>query len=134
VQAPVHQTPHQHPARAWAGQHPPGIVGEPAAGCIPSVPPPWVGLGPARGELLGPNSPLRPPPVPHSGFMRHWQGHMNTINPLNFPLGGAESGRCTMHGMHYSPLSTERQVHGGPGTAILNYYQCYSRLGIRSVR
>jgi hypothetical protein len=27
------------PARAWAGRHPPGVVGEPAAGCIPSVPP-----------------------------------------------------------------------------------------------
>jgi hypothetical protein len=27
------------PARAWAGRHRPGVVGEPAAGCIPSVPP-----------------------------------------------------------------------------------------------
>ena len=27
------------PARAWAGRHHPGVVGEPAAGCIPSVPP-----------------------------------------------------------------------------------------------
>jgi hypothetical protein len=27
------------PARAWAERHHPGVVGEPAAGCIPSVPP-----------------------------------------------------------------------------------------------
>jgi hypothetical protein len=35
---PVHQTQHHHPARAWAERHHP-VVGEPAAGCIPSVPP-----------------------------------------------------------------------------------------------
>jgi hypothetical protein len=37
--APVHQTQHHSPARAWAGRHHPGVVGEPAAGCIPYVPP-----------------------------------------------------------------------------------------------
>jgi hypothetical protein len=26
------------PARAWAERHHPGVVGDPAAGCIPSVP------------------------------------------------------------------------------------------------
>ena len=36
---PVHQTQHHHPARARAERHHPGVVGEPAAGCIPSVPP-----------------------------------------------------------------------------------------------
>jgi hypothetical protein len=35
----VHQTQHHHPARAWAERHHPGVVGEPATGCIPSVPP-----------------------------------------------------------------------------------------------
>ena len=39
VRAPVHQTQHHSPARAWAERHHPGVVGEPAAGCIPSVPP-----------------------------------------------------------------------------------------------
>jgi hypothetical protein len=35
------------PARAWAGRHHPGVVGELAAGCIPSVPPvgSWGRLG-----------------------------------------------------------------------------------------
>ena len=37
--ASVHQTQHHSPARARAGRHHPGVVGEPAAGCIPSVPP-----------------------------------------------------------------------------------------------
>jgi hypothetical protein len=36
---PVHQTQYHSPARAWAERHRPGVVGEPAAGCIPSVPP-----------------------------------------------------------------------------------------------
>jgi hypothetical protein len=65
VRAPVHQTQHHHhPHAPGVGRHHPGVVGEPAAGCIPSVPPVggW-GLGPARGEFLAPNSPLRPPPV-----------------------------------------------------------------------
>jgi hypothetical protein len=39
LRAPAHQTQHHSPARAWAGRHPPGVVGEPSAGCIPSVPP-----------------------------------------------------------------------------------------------
>ncbi len=39
LRALVHQTQHHHPARARAERHHPGVVGEPAAGCIPSVPP-----------------------------------------------------------------------------------------------
>jgi hypothetical protein len=38
------------PARAWAERHHPGVVGEPAAGCIPSVRTPRGWLGPARGQ------------------------------------------------------------------------------------
>jgi hypothetical protein len=33
------RAPPPPPARAWAGRHHPGVVGEPAAGCIQSVPP-----------------------------------------------------------------------------------------------
>jgi hypothetical protein len=32
-------------------------------------------LEPARGEFPAPNSPLGPPPVPHAGFLGHWEGH-----------------------------------------------------------
>ena len=39
VRAPLHQTQHHRPARAWAWRHPLGVVGEPATGCIPYVPP-----------------------------------------------------------------------------------------------
>jgi hypothetical protein len=42
------------PARAWAERHHPGVAGEPAAGCIPSVPPVRGWLGPAQGEFLAP--------------------------------------------------------------------------------
>ena len=36
----LYTKPSTHPpARAWAERHHPGVVGEPAAGCIPSVPP-----------------------------------------------------------------------------------------------
>jgi hypothetical protein len=30
-------------------------------------------LEPARGEFPAPNSPLGPPPVPHAGFLGHWE-------------------------------------------------------------
>jgi hypothetical protein len=63
-----------HPPRTCvvAAAPPGGVVGEPAAGRIPSIPP--VGaLQPARGEFPAPNSPLGPPPVPHGGFLGHWE-------------------------------------------------------------
>jgi hypothetical protein len=47
------------PARGWAGRHPLGVVGEPAAGRIPSVP------------SVGGWSRLGPPPVSHAGFLGH---------------------------------------------------------------
>jgi hypothetical protein len=68
------------PARAWAERHHPGVVGEPAAGCIPSVPPARGWLGPARGEFLAPNSPLGPPPVLLADFWAAGRAR----NPLNF--------------------------------------------------
>jgi hypothetical protein len=43
-------------------------------------------LGPARGEFMAPNSPLGPPPVPHAGFLGHWEGQKSV--ELR-PLGGA---------------------------------------------
>jgi hypothetical protein len=60
------------PAHAWSRRHPLGVVGEPAAGRISSASPRgW--LEPARGEFPAPNWPLGPPPVPHAGFLGHWE-------------------------------------------------------------
>jgi hypothetical protein len=81
VRAPVHQTQHHSPARAWAERHHSGVVaGDPAAGCIPSVPPGggWGRLG--AGEFLAPNSPLGPPPVLLADF---WVAE-RARNPLDF--------------------------------------------------
>jgi hypothetical protein len=66
------------PAHArWAERHHPGVVGEPAAGCIPSVPPRGRS---ARGEFLAPNSPLGPPPVLLADFWATGRAR----NPLGF--------------------------------------------------
>jgi hypothetical protein len=59
-------------------------LGEPAVGCIPSVPPLgavvlWLGPA-ARGESLASNSPLGPPLVPHADFCVTGE----TRNPLGF--------------------------------------------------
>ena len=55
LRAPVHQTQHHLPAHAWAERHHPGVVGEPAAGCIPSVPPVggWSRLGASSRPQIG---------------------------------------------------------------------------------
>jgi hypothetical protein len=51
----VHQTQHHHPARAWAGRHHPGVVGEPAASrrLYAVRTPPWV-VGAGSGRVPGP--------------------------------------------------------------------------------
>jgi hypothetical protein len=55
VRAPVHQTQRTTPpARAGAGRHHPGVVGEPAAGCIPPNRPKTTPMWPAgANEVRG---------------------------------------------------------------------------------
>jgi hypothetical protein len=91
----VHQTQHHHPARAWAGRHHPGVVGEPAASRrLYAVRTPRGWLGPARGEFLAPNSLLGPPPVLHGGFLGHREGQKS----VGFcPLGGAHQSAWSLY-------------------------------------
>jgi hypothetical protein len=56
-----------------------GRGGTPPGGCqrasrrSKSVRTPRGWLEPARGEFPAPNLPLGPPPVPHAGFLGHWE-------------------------------------------------------------
>jgi hypothetical protein len=83
---PTARPPRPAPAfRQLALQHPPrtcmaGRGGTAPWGSSASQPPrsnsvrtPRGWLEPARGEFPAPNWPLGPPPVPHAGFLDHWE-------------------------------------------------------------
>ena len=109
--APVHQTQHHSPARAWAERHHPGVVGEPAAGCIPSVPPVggWGRLGASSWPQI-----------------RRWY-RRRCCWRISGPPGGPEIrwilsvGWCPSKRVvviHYARPYTAQKVSGGCVTAI----------------
>jgi hypothetical protein len=110
VRAPVHQTPHPPPARACAGRHHPVVVSEPAAGCIPSVPPVvgWGRLGASSWPQI-----------------RRWD--RRRCRRISGPPGGPEIrwilsvGWCPSKRVvviHYSRPCTAQQVSSGCARAI----------------
>ena len=111
LRAPVHQTQHHLPARAWAERHHPGVVGEPAAGCIPSVPPVggWGRLGASSWPQI-----------------RRWD-RRRCCWRISGPPGGPEIrwilsvGWCPSKRVvviHYARPYTAQKVSGGCVTAI----------------
>jgi hypothetical protein len=114
LRAPVHQTQHHSPARAWAERHHPGVVGEPAAGCIPSVTPVggWGRLGASSWPQI-----------------RRWDRRRccwRVSGPPGGPkirwvlsVGWCPSKRVVV--IHCARPYTAQKASGGPGTAILNY-------------
>ena len=111
LRAPVHQTQHHSPARAWAERHHPGVVGEPAAGCIPSVPPVggWGRLGASSWPQI-----------------RRWD-RRRCCWRISGPPGGPEIrwilsvGWCPSKRVvviHYARPYTAQKVSGGCVTAI----------------
>ena len=110
----VHQTQHHSPARAGAERHHPGVVGEPAAGCIPSVPPVggWGRLGASSWAQI-----------------RRWY-RRRCCWRISGPPGGPEIrwilsvGWCPSKRVvviHCARPYTAQKVSGGCVTAILNY-------------
>ena len=99
------------PARAWAERHHPGVVGEPAAGCIPSVPPVggWGRLGASSWPQI-----------------RRWD-RRRCCWRVSGPPGGPEIrwilsvGWCPSKRVvviHYARPYTAQKVSGGCVTAI----------------
>jgi hypothetical protein len=128
--APVHQTQHHSPARACAERHHPGVVGEPAAGCIPAVPPVggWGRLGASSWPQI-----------------RRWD-YRRCCGRISGPPGGPELrwslsvGWCPSTGgvvVHYARPYTAPPVSGGCVTAISGSASkfaegtCYKKLGER---
>ena len=115
VRAPLHQTQHHRPTRAWAWRHPLGVVSEPSTGCIPYVPPVggWGRLGASSWPQI-----------------RRWDRRRCAVladlwatgrarNPLDFfPLGGAHQSAWSLYIIHYARPYTAQKVSGGCVTAI----------------
>ena len=101
------------PARAWAERHHPGVVGEPAAGCIPSVRTPWV-VGAGSGRVPGPKLAAGTAAGAAGGFLGHREGQKS----VGFcPLGGAHQSAWSLYIM-LGHTPRRQKVSGGCVTAI----------------
>jgi hypothetical protein len=122
VRGLVHQTPHPPPRTrvGWAAPHP-GVVGEPAAGCIPSVPPVggWGRLGPSSWPQI-----------------RRWD-RRRCCRRISGPPGGPEIrwvlavGCCPSKRVviiHHARSYTAQKASGGCVRAISGNRSCLRRM------
>jgi hypothetical protein len=126
------------PARAGAERHHPGVVGEPAAGCIPSVPP--VGGWGRLGRVPGPKFAAGTAAGAAGGFLGRREGKKS----VGFcPLGGAHQkarGRYTLCSATHRAEGVRRVRNGDlwkselfakdlPTESLVPYSSGYCRAG-----